>query len=296
MRRLLPLLLTMLLATAAAPAQPTSSTLAPRDSLALATAAWDTDTLSGCLLRRFHFAHGELFGSNQYVCFIELPPQSPCRLAFAYEPRRTPTSTQARLHGAVAAVNGSFFDMQKHNPICFLRIDSLARGENTPGVDTVNRKYYQYGCLALQEGRARILKTDSNRRWEERLAYRDVMTAGPLLVHDGQQLPQRPDRTFVTERHNRTAIGLRPDGTTLLVTVDGRTSQSACLSLPELTRLMMWLGCTEVLNLDGGGSTTLYVRGRPHHGVVNYPTDNGRFDHAGERGVSSVVMVMPPDK
>jgi exopolysaccharide biosynthesis protein len=104
-------------------------------------------------------------------------------------------------------------------------------------------------------------------------------------------VPLRNDRTFVTQRHNRTAIGIRDDGTVLLVTIDGRTRQSEGLSLPDLTRLMRYLGCRDALNLDGGGSTTMYVEGHPNDGIVNHPSDNGRYDSGGERGVSNCIVV-----
>lgn len=258
-----------------------------RDSLALVRATWKTDTLSpGLLLKTATLP--SLFGAPQCIALLEMAPDAPCRLAFSYEPRRTPTSVQARRHKALAAVNGSFFDMGLHHPICYLRIKGERVGENTPGVDTVNRKYYQYGTLALRDGRPLILRTDSSRHWENTLTFSDIMTAGPLLIYRGKPQPMRPDRTFVTDRHNRTALALLPDGTTLLFTVDGRMKQSAGMTLNELILTLRWLGARDALNLDGGGSTTLWVRDR----VVNYPTDNGRFDHQGERPVSNCILIL----
>jgi exopolysaccharide biosynthesis protein len=52
------------------------------------------------------------------------------------------------------------------------------------------------------------------------------------------------------------------------------------------------LGCKDAINLDGGGSTTMYIKGQPFDGVVNYPCDNKQFDHYGERSVSNVVMIL----
>ena len=188
--------------------------------------------------------------------------------------------------------NGSFFDMEKHFPICYLRIDSVNLGENTPGKDTVNRKYYQYGTLCLGGDSVVILKTDSSRHWEDALSYPNIMTAGPLLIwHDTLQ-HMRNDRTFVTNRHNRTAVGIRKDGTVMLFVADGRFKEAEGLSLTELQQLLRWLGCRDALNLDGGGSTTMFLNFGDFQGVQNCPSDNGRFDHAGERGVSNAVMVI----
>lgn len=264
---------------------------AQRDSLTLVQAPWTHDTLNGIVLKTLHFQHKEYFQSNQFIAILEIPGDSPHRLGFACDSVRTRTSTLAERHDAIAAVNGSFFDMDRHNPICYLRIDSVERGINEPGKDTVNRKYYQYGTLVLTDGKPHILHTDSARLWERKLPYRDIMTAGPLLIWNGQDQPMRNDLSFVSKRHNRTAIGIRPDGTVLLLVVDGRTRESEGMSLDELIRTLRWMGCRDALNLDGGGSTTLYVKGKAHGGIVNYPSDNGRFDHAGERTVSNIIIV-----
>lgn len=265
---------------------------AQRDSIAFVNGNWKTDTLDGMVLHQCQFDGKQLFASNQQIFVLEIPDTSHYTLAFAHEPRRTRTSEMALKHAAVAAVNGSFFDMEKHFPICYLRIDSVNLGENTPGKDTVNRKYYQYGTLCLGGDSIVILKTDSSRHWEETLPYPNIMTAGPLLIwHDTLQY-MRNDRTFVTQRHNRTAVGIREDGTVLLFVADGRFKQAEGLTLTELQQLLRWLGCRDALNLDGGGSTTMYLNLGDYQGVINYPSDNARFDHAGERGVSNAVMVI----
>lgn len=262
------------------------------DSLAFANGPWQTDTLDGMVLKQCRFEGQQLFASNQQIFVLEIPDTAQYTLAFAHEPRRTKTSEMARRHGAVAALNGSFFDMDQHFPICYLRIDSVDIGENTPGKDTVNRKYYQYGTLCLCGDSVLILKTDSSRHWEEGLSFPNIMTAGPLLIwHDTLQY-MRDDRTFVTNRHNRTAVGIREDGTVLLFVADGRAKEAEGLSLTELQQLLRWLGCRDALNLDGGGSSTLYLNIGNYQGVANCPSDNGRFDHAGERSVSNAVLIM----
>ena len=269
---------------------------AQRDSLAFVNGNWRIDTLDGMILKQCRFEEQQLFASNQQIFVLEIPDTAHYTLAFAHEPRRTKTSEMALKHNAVAAVNGSFFDMDQHFPVCYLRIDSVELGENTPGKDTVNRKYYQYGTLCLHGDSVLILKTGSARRWEEALPYPDIMTAGPLLIwHDTLQ-PMRDDRTFVTNRHNRTAVGIREDGTVLLLVADGRHKQAEGLSLTELQQILRWLGCRDALNLDGGGSTTMFLNIGDYQGVVNCPSDNGRFDHEGERGVSNAVMVIENDE
>lgn len=261
------------------------------DSLRVANAEWSIDSLDGFTLKRYHFGDGELFCSAQHLFVIEIPKDSPRQLAFAYDSILTEVSIMAERKEAFAAINGSFFDMAQGNPVCYLRIDGTQCGENTPGKnDSVNRKYYQHATLKLRKGRPLIMQPDSNRLWEDTLHGNNIMTAGPMLLRDGSMVPQRDDRSFVTKRHNRTAVGIRPDGTTLLVVADGRFKHKAeGLSLFELERVMRWLGCTEAINLDGGGSSTMYVKER---GVVNYPSDNNRHDHEGQRPVSNAILIL----
>lgn len=264
------------------------------DSLRVTNAEWSIDTLEGFYLKRYHFGEGALFCSAQHLFIIEIPARSHRKLAFTYDTMLTEVSTLASRHNAYAAINGSFFDMEKGNPVCFLRIDGACVGENTPGKeDSINRKYYQYASIALRDNRPSLVVPDSNRHWEECLKDSSIMTAGPMLLNNGKPVTQRDDRTFVTKRHNRTALGVKPDGTTILLVADGRFKhQAEGLTLFELQRIMRWLGCTEAINLDGGGSSTMYVHDKPHSGVVNYPSDNGLHDHEGERPVSNAILVL----
>ena len=75
--------------------------------------------------------------------------------------------------------------------------------------------------------------------------------------------------SFVKARHPRSAVGYNAE-TVFLVAVDGRQpGYSVGMSLPELAELMISLGAAEALNLDGGGSTTLWAEGK----VQNRPSD-----------------------
>lgn len=104
---------------------------------------------------------------------------------------------------------------------------------------------------------------------------RFMSSAGPLLLWNGTRLAEPAKESisavFYLARHPRTAIGAKKDGTLLFVTVDGRRPQdSVGMSIPELTDLMLELGCTAAVNLDGGGSTTMVVRDQ----IVNHPSSS----------------------
>jgi hypothetical protein len=97
---------------------------------------------------------------------------------------------------------------------------------------------------------------------------------------DGENLKRE---TFTDVRHPRTLIGVDRQGLIWLVAVDGRQADySVGMNFAELQRLADRLGLTDALNLDGGGSTTMVVRGK----VVNRPSDP-----TGPRGVSDAIVV-----
>ena len=72
-------------------------------------------------------------------------------------------------------------------------------------------------------------------------------------------------------RNPRTAIGYTKDNHLIMLTADGREGSSIGLTLMELAQLMKEFGCINAMNLDGGGSTVMYVNGQ----VVNKPAVQG---------------------
>ena len=118
----------------------------------------------------------------------------------------------------------------------------------------------------------------------------------PILVRDSIEadtLERTGSATFAPVRHPRTMVGLAAQGRrVLLVTVDGRQAgYSAGMTLKESARLMLDLGATEALNLDGGGSTTMVVQRNEPAGprlvIANRPSDP-----AGERPVGNALAVL----
>ena len=128
------------------------------DSVAFVNAVWQTDTLDGFLYRRYHFQHHQIFNSNQYLCVIEIPKGSPTRLRFVSDTVMATVADFAQRADALAAINGSFFNMSTGAPVCYLRIDGKELGDNEPSrTDSVNRKYYQNAAIRLlTSGRPRF--------------------------------------------------------------------------------------------------------------------------------------------
>lgn len=120
--------------------------------------------------------------------------------------------------------------------------------------------------------RARALRGRIARSaWTE---VREAVGGGPWLVKEGAVAVDGVEqgfhnKTFVQQRHPRTAVGVTAGGELLLVAVDGRQSHSRGFSLPELAAYMQKLGAVQAINLDGGGSTAMVIRGC----YVNGPSD-----------------------
>ena len=119
------------------------------------------------------------------------------------------------------------------------------------------------------------------------------MASGPLLLENGKACDwSRCEENFIQTKHPRSAVCITKDGKILLVTVNGRSrGRAEGINIPELAHLLRILGGKNALNLDGGGSTTLWLSGVPDNGIVNYPCDNRSFDHAGERRVPNIVYI-----
>lgn len=116
-----------------------------------------------------------------------------------------------------------------------------------------------------------------------------VLGAGPRLIKGSSVFLTSKIEEFPSDitvgRAPRTAIGMTKDGHILLVVVDGRQQQSIGMTLLELALLMQEFGAVEAMNLDGGGSSEMVIKGK----IINKPSD-GR-----ERYVGDALIIAPKD-
>lgn len=254
---------------------------------------WHHESVAeGITLHRSAF-NESLFGANQYLCVLEVAPGARFDIVPAADRTLERTSALAEQRGAVAAVNGSFFNMKApYGSANYLRVDGQELASNAyDGYENSGqgRSIRQTGAVATFKGAMYVLKSDDLARWEHDIAAEDVVTTGPVLLVGGET-EEIVLNDFNTRRNPRTAVGRRTDGTVLLVVADGRNQEAAGLSMRELQQVMAALGCVDAINLDGGGSTTMVVHGE----VVNHPSDNRKFDPAGERSVANAIVVTRP--
>jgi len=271
-------------------------TYAQNDSATLVNAKWqEREITKGVVYKWVHFNNQELFGSNQYICIIEIDKNSGTRLEIYPSPVLKETSKMAEENGAIAAINGSFFkfnnayNTEDYNSVDYIRKDNKQLAPNT-FTEKKQRGINQLGALAIRNGELYILKADELKIWEKYISADEVLTTGPILRVAGKN-EKLQNSSFYTTRHPRTAVAKTADGNVLLVTIDGRAKESAGVSLPELQSILKWLGGEYIINLDGGGSTTMYIKGFSDNGIVNHPSDNKIFDNKGERKVANTIFL-----
>lgn len=102
-------------------------------------------------------------------------------------------------------------------------------------------------------------------RTPEPLGVRDALEGGPMLIHHGKVLPIKGFNVKILQgQEPRTAVGLTRAGKMLWITIDGRRpGHSMGTDLKELTQFFQAFDAVEALNWDGGGSTTMVIKGKP---------------------------------
>ncbi len=119
----------------------------------------------------------------------------------------------------------------------------------------------------------------------------DITNGVPQLIKNSKiditWEQEKTTKSFVETRHPRTAVAKLKDGKFLMLTVDGRSESSGGIGLQDLAEYLLSLGAIDAMNLDGGGSTTMFLDGK----VVNHPSDKD-----GERKISDAILVTPRKK
>ncbi|MFN7131188.1 MAG: phosphodiester glycosidase family protein, partial [Myxococcales bacterium] len=177
--------------------------------------------------------------------------------------RKRTVSSYARLLSAEIAVNGDFFSYTTYATSGLAAGGGAAWSDTSDNTSMGNLAFNAAGSRVELVRPSRVLAFDGS--WMS-----GVVSGRPQIVTAGVVYTTTSD-TLCTARHPRTAVGLSQDARTLyLAVVDGRQTASVGMTCTELGNLMKGLGAYDALNLDGGGSSTMYVAGR---GVVNSPSD-----------------------
>ncbi len=175
------------------------------------------------------------------------------------------------------AINGDFYGTQEDGHV--LRNGVIYRNSAVSG---------QEDLVIYKDGSFEII-SEENVTAEELLeaGAQQILSFGPALVSDKTVCVSENDEVGKAMASNpRTAIGIIDERHYVFVVSDGRTDESAGLSLSELAEFITTnLGVVTAYNLDGGGSSTMYFNGE----VINNQTTNGKSIK--ERSVSDIVYI-----
>ncbi len=188
------------------------------------------------------------------------------------------TSTIASENNVILAINWDFYGFRNNG---YVIRDGVLYRSTMQSAD-------QQDLVIYKDGTFEII-TEGEITAEELLAKgaMQVLSFGPGLINNGQIIVD--ENSEVSERsmssNPRTAIGMIEAGHYLFIVSDGRTTESAGLSLLEMATIMQKYGVTEAYNLDGGGSSTMVFNGE----VINNPT-SGR-GKSSERAISDILYI-----
>jgi len=215
-------------------------------------------------------------GVDAHAVRVDLDAGCVAVVATAAADRGVTVSEFARRVGAVVAVNGDYFDAALA-PIGL----AMGGGEVWAKADERIRRQEVVGV-----GGRRVEISPRAEPLRSPAAWMTGAVSGwPMVVQDCAPVARLPGSDFFTNApHPRTAVGLSADRRRLLLLVaDGRRVEVAGPTLPELAALMVEVGACTALNLDGGGSSALWLRDR----IVNQPSD------LVERPVANHLAVVP---
>jgi len=220
------------------------------------------------------------YNSNIYVADIQVSNPSYLKTALAnntYGRNITATtSDMAEDNNAIFAINGDYYGFRDggyvlRNGVAYR--ETARSGDNDALVIDKNGNLF-----VVQEGEVSLDPLSDK-------GARQVLSFGPGLVEDGKIVVNSSSEVGQAKSSNpRTAIGQISELHYIVIVSDGRTSESAGLSLLQLAQEFKERGCTVAYNLDGGGSSTMYFNGE----VINNPTSGKSI---GERKVSDIVYI-----
>lgn len=258
----------------------------------------------------------DISGVRQQVFVVDLDlskTQYTAKLVYT-SPRKVTSEAFLLEKGTVAAMNANYEPASIYIRVNEQLYSSLP---NTSISDTGVPNWKSEGAFASDRKRGlKIFYVGSQKKGEKTVAQQrqyysstsmvempDLISSAPMLINDYEPLgvdfcdyslttaqvnklnSEHPDR-HQRVRHPRTAVALTEHNHFIMLVVDGRTSYSIGMSCRELTNFLVAnFNPQYALNMDGGGSSTMCVKGEgdPSTHVVNYPCDNSLHDHAGER-------------
>ena len=256
------------------------------DSLIISKIQWKTVLVKkGVVYRKAEVP--SLYNVPQNINIIEINGRDrKLKIGIALANPKQKTSQIAIERNAIAAINGSYFNMQNGKSVCYLRMGKEI-------IDTTSASEFSLrvtGAIKEKKGKMEIIPWSKSLEVNYSGDNANVLASGPLMLQRGQICDfSHCGQGFINTKHPRSAVCITKDCKILFITFDGRNpGKAGGVNIPELSHFLKILGAEYALNLDGGGSTTLWTLS---DGILNIPCDNKRDVIEGERKVANILFL-----
>jgi len=271
---------------------------------------WKTDTLrKDVIWYQYNSANDPEF-ANQNVNVVSFDSNAKMGNALlAYKKEKDSLSVFAsRIAGAVAGINATYF-IEKKDSADYMHL--RLKGKDIQQVKVPKSSIYWWKHQGMMTFNDEGTQFDIQFSPEDftKVKASNIITGAPMLIDnfkpvgltfadttglkvDLKKLHYEHYLKHQGVRHPRTAVAVTKQGKLLLITVDGRNPKAKGMSAKELTQfLKRFFNPKAAMNIDGGGSTMMWIKNQIPNGIVNYPTDNKKFDHYGQRMVETALFI-----
>lgn len=245
------------------------------------------------LLISLDYSNLELFDGHR-IHVMEVDPTEH-HIMLVHNPELETVLQTSRRKGAVAGINGGFFSSGGGAASALMIYGQWfgfqnklrgAVGWSEEGNQIMGRLVTNVSDRGIE-----VLGDEGDSYDWDSMDY--VLGGAPLIIKSGEVIDdisiEGTRESFFFGRHPRTAVGFKEDGTWVFVVVDGRNwGRFKGMTIPELAKTMVRLGCTHALNLDGGGSSTMVLDDE----VINHPAGETSEEGKWVRAVGSSIMIL----
>lgn len=243
---------------------PTANT-ANTNTYLLTSADWGWQTQGNVTYGKATFAG--LYNSTQTIAIAKYPEAQLSAAVYNVEGSTKGTDGLAAQAGAAVAINGSYFNMSTNRSITALWVNGteIATTDNGEKARCTGIVGFKNGQMSMWQYNADTNTATDLANWGSQ--YDSFLATGPLLRLGGTSMTNVKTGSSSFDGVNpRSMIGKTQDGTVYMVVVEGRIAKADGLKIENMVNLAEDLGLVDAINLDGGGSSTLWVNGV---GVVN---------------------------
>ena len=281
---------------------------------------WQVENVQDGLVYKRYSGVEPISGVHQlvYAVDVDMNMNNPrYSVKFGIEEGRMATSDAFKKAGAVATINATYERVSS-----FIKVDGKTYNNIDSDVVPVigTPPQWKTDCSISTDGRnVKIEYTGKDMTLQERreafssISYPDVFGCSPMLIDGYIPVGKYFAATSLSDeqvgklnyedpirhqgvRHPRTAVATTEDNHLILIVVDGRRPGIAeGMNAFELTSFIEnHFHPQQAMNLDGGGSSTMCVKGQGSEktNVVNYPSGSNTFKHDNERRVVTHIHIL----